>query len=70
MGTTVWQSVPTASKVDARWEGRWTVAAIELPDSRWNKEKVVHVNMLRHHFQPEGILEAGTSNSNSYKTIP
>ena len=38
MVTTVWQSVPTASKVDARWEGRWTVAAIELPDSRWNKE--------------------------------
>ena len=54
-GVPVWLSVPTASKLDSRWEGGWTVdhvnhdgvtRKITHADGR---NKVVHINRLRKH---------------------
>ena len=52
----VWLSVPTAGKLDLRWEGCWKIKSIknalnmEITDGR--RSKVVHVNRLRHRIQP------------------
>ena len=51
----VWLSVPTAGKLQPRWEGGWKVTSvkslvtIEINDGR--KNQVVHSNRLRHRFQ-------------------
>ena len=56
VGDMVWLSVPTASKLDPRWEGNWKISAVKSPvtmeitDGR--RKKVVHVNRLHHRVQP------------------
>jgi len=56
VGDLVWLSVPTAGKLDPRWEGRWKVKTIMSPVnveiSDGNRMKVVHVNRLQHRNQP------------------
>lgn len=56
-GTAVWLSVPTAGKLEPRWEGNWTVCSAKTPVSieitDGQKTKVVHVNRLRLRIQPE-----------------
>ena len=51
VGDPVWVSIPTAGKLDPRWEGNWTIKAIKSPStfqiSNGDKCKVVHVNRLR-----------------------
>ena len=54
VGDLVWLSIPTARKLDPRWEGRWKIKLIKSPV---NKEitdglqtKIVHINRLRHHI--------------------
>jgi len=51
----VWLSVPTAGKLQPRWEGDWKVTAIKSPVTiqiyNGRKSKVVHSNRLRHRFQ-------------------
>eukprot|EP00731_Ephydatia_muelleri_P003091 Em0001g3091a len=58
VGQPVWLSVPTAGKLDPRWEGKWKITRIMSPVtveiSDGNRVRVVHVNRM----QPR--LQAGT----------
>ena len=51
----VWLSVPTAGKLQPRWEGGWRVTFVKSPVtieiSNGRKSKVVHSNRLQHRFQ-------------------
>jgi len=51
----VWISVPTAGKLQPRWEGDWKITAIKSPVTiqihNGRNSKVVHSNRLRHQFQ-------------------
>ena len=52
----VWLSVPTAGKLDPRWEGNWTVRStkssvtVEITDGE--RTKVVHTNRLHRRTLP------------------
>ena len=50
VGDTVWLSIPTAGKLDPRWEGRWVVKSVKSPLNMeitdGTRTKVVHVNRL------------------------
>lgn len=47
----VWLSIPTAGKLDPRWEGKWIIKSIKSPVTfeiaDGKRCKVVHVNRLR-----------------------
>ena len=47
-GDPVWLSIPTAGKLDPRWERNWTIKSIKSPItmeiSDGNRTRVVHVN--------------------------
>ncbi|KAL5493310.1 hypothetical protein EMCRGX_G014468 [Ephydatia muelleri] len=55
-GDLVWLSVPTAGKLDPRWEGNWTVRStkssvtVEITDGE--RTKVVHTNRLHRRTLP------------------
>ena len=55
-GNAVWLSVPTAGKLEPRWEGGWKVTKIKNPVnvqiSSGHHSKMVHVNRLHHWIQP------------------
>ena len=55
-GDLVWLSIPNASKLAPHWEGEWKVIEVKnnvnVKISNENQSKVVHVNRLRHRFQP------------------
>ena len=56
IGDLVWLSIPTAGKLDPRWEGKWKVKSrkspvtMEITDGK--RTKVVHVNRLQPRIQP------------------
>ena len=56
-GDPVWLSVPTAGKLDPRWEGGWIIQAVKSPVtvkiSDPERIKVVHVNRLRYRWIPQ-----------------
>ena len=56
MGDHVWLSIPTAKKLDPKWDSRFTITAVKGPlnmqISDGTVSKVVHVNRLRHRIQP------------------
>ena len=56
VGDHIWLSIPTAKKLDPKWDGRWTITAVKGPlnmqISDGTVSKVVHVNRLRHQIQP------------------
>ena len=51
----MWLSIPTAGKLDPRWEGKWKVkimrspVTMEITDGK--RTKVVHVNRLQPRIQ-------------------
>ena len=55
-GDPVWLSIPTAGKLDPRWEGEWVIKSvkgpvtIEICDGKHTK--VVHSNRLQHRYVP------------------
>ena len=53
---TVWLDVPTAGKLDAKWEGGWIVKAIQGPTtyviSNGKNDRTVHINRLHKRIQP------------------
>ena len=61
VGDPVWVSIPTAGKLDPRWEGNWIIKAIKSPStfeiSNANKCKVVHINRLRHRTELAIVTE-------------
>ena len=54
-GDPVWLSVPTAGKLDARWEGEWIIQSVVSPTTYTigdgNRSKTVHINRLRPRLQ-------------------
>ena len=56
-GDPVWLSIPTADKLDPRWEGEWVIKSVkgpvtmEISDSK-KRTKVVHTNRLQHRYAP------------------
>ena len=54
-GDPVWLSIPTAGKLDARWEGEWSVKSVMSPTtytiSDGNRSRTVHINRLRPRLQ-------------------
>jgi len=56
VGETEWLDLPTAGKLDPKWEGGWKVEAIKGPTSyeiaNGKKKKIVHINRLRKRIQP------------------
>ena len=56
VGDLVWLSVPTAGKLDPRWEGNWKITAVRSPVtmeiSDGNRKKVTHINRLHRRVQP------------------
>ena len=52
----IWLSIPTAGKLQPRWEGKWNViqmkspVTVQITDGK--RTRVVHVDRVRHHNQP------------------
>ena len=55
VGDPVWISIPTASKLDSRWEGGWTIKSVQSPTtytiSDSGRIKTVHINRLQPRVQ-------------------
>ena len=55
-GDPVWLSVPTAGKLEPRWEGDWIIKSVKGPTSmeitKGKNTKVVHTNRLQHRNVP------------------
>ena len=55
IGDSVWLSVPTAGKLDPKWEGKWIIQSVKSPitytihDGR--RTRTVHINQLRPRLQ-------------------
>ena len=65
-GDTVWLSIPTAGKLDPRWEGRWIIKSIKSPinfeiTDGINRTKVVHINRLQRRVQPHITSDENTN---------
>ena len=60
-GDPVWLSIPTARKLQPRWDGRWTVTKLKGPCNleitNGHQSKVVHVNRVQHRIQPNQTLD-------------
>ena len=69
-GDLVWLSIPTARKLDPRWEGGWVVkeskspVTMKIENNSKSQTRVVHINRLRHRKQPQS-LEATVNNRDS-----
>lgn len=65
----VWLSIPTAGKLDARWEGEWIIktvmspVTIEITNGR--SSKVVHTNRVRHRHIPSAVRPEQNANTES-----
>jgi len=65
-GDSVWLSVPTAGKLDPRWEGDWVIKSMKSPITmeitNGRSTKVVHMNRLQHRNVPSytSCQEAGS----------
>jgi len=65
-GDSVWLSVPTAGKLDPRWEGDWVIKSMKSPITmeitNGKSTKVVHMNRLQHRNVPSytSCQEAGS----------
>ena len=72
-GDPVWLSIPTARKLDPKWEGEWVIQSIKSPvtvevcSGRWTK--VVHVNRLRRRYVP-GSQDAAISDVETNQETP
>ena len=60
-GDPVWLSIPTAGKLQPRWDGGWTVTKVKGPCNleltNGHHMKVVHVNRVRYRKQPDQTLD-------------
>ena len=69
VGDPVWLSVPTAGKLDPRWEGGWKVTTKKSPVtweiSDGRRVRVVHSNRLHFRHQPTFVAEEKDANDNN-----
>ena len=69
-GDPVWLSVPTAGKLQPRWEGNWRIKTVKSPitveitDDK--QTRIVHTNRLRHRIQPMQSSESQSTDTNSW----
>ena len=60
-GDPVWLSIPTARKLQPRWDGRWVVTKLKGPCNleitNGHQSKVVHVNRVQRRIQPNQNLD-------------
>ena len=50
-GDSVWLFIPTAGKLEPRWEGEWVVKSVKSPvnvEKNGRRTRVVHTNRLHH----------------------
>ena len=72
-GDPVWLSIPTAGKLDPRWEGGWTIqevkSSVNMKIHDGQRTKVVHVNRLRYRWIPQqsDLEHSSTSNRTSWQ---
>ena len=70
----MWLSIPTAGKLDPRWEGRWVVKAIKSPENieitNGCTSRVVHVNRVLHRFAPPATSAHATMDRNEAVQVP
>jgi len=56
VGSPVWLSIPTAGKLDPRWEGDWVIKSMKSPITAeicdGKRTRVVHTNRLQHRYLP------------------
>ena len=64
VGDSVWLSIPTAGKLDPRWERKWVVHSIPGPTSYiitdGKRLRTVHVNRLQQRIQPDAMIHSQT----------
>ena len=69
IGDSVWLLIPTAGKLDPRWEGGWTVESVQSPNtyiiSDGSRIKIVHINRLRPRVQ---AVDVSIPNQQSHTT--
>ena len=57
VGDKVCLSIPTAGKLDPRWEGKWRIKRIKSPvnveGTDESRVRVVHINRIQHRLQPD-----------------
>ena len=55
-GDPVWLSIPTAGKLEPRWEGGWVVKSVKSPVnveiSDGRRTRIVHTNRLHYRYIP------------------
>ena len=73
-GDLVWLSIPMAGKLDPRWEGGWKVKACKSPVNMevndGTRNRVVHVNRLRHRIQMAEGEEVGSTDRTQGEWVP
>ncbi|KAL5506793.1 hypothetical protein EMCRGX_G008533 [Ephydatia muelleri] len=73
-GDLVWLSIPTAGKLDPRWEGGWKVKACKSPVNMevndGTRNRVVHVKRLRHRIQMAEGEEVGSTDRTLGEWVP
>ena len=71
-GDIVWLSIPTAGKLDPRWDGRWHINSVKSPltveITDGEKTKTVHVNRVRHRWVPNDTSGNHPSNRRTHQT--
>ena len=69
----VWLYIPTARKLDSRWEGGWKIKSIKSPVTMeitdGQRIKVVHVNRLRHRFPQSSDEQSPSSQHNTHSPL-
>ena len=57
VGDNVLLSIPTAGKLDPRWEGKWRIKRIKSPVNveitDGSRVRVVHINCIQHRLRPD-----------------
>ena len=72
-GDPVWLSIPTARKLDPKWEGEWVIQSVKSPVTveicRGTRTKVVHINRLQRRYVP-GTQDAVVNDTEINHEIP
>ena len=60
VGDSVWLSIPTAGKLEPKWEGEWVIQSVQSPVTYTindgKRTKTVHINRLRPRLQRSTLL--------------
>ena len=72
VGDRVWLSIPTAGKLQPKWEGEWKIVgkrnAVNYIISDGTRTRTVHINRLKKRFQPD--IRGQESDNNQQQWSP